>query len=61
MESKLNSIIEAFKHLEYEQAARLIDELESKREKAKTKLTEEQEYTVLALKCGALLRLGRYG
>jgi|JI6StandDraft_1071083.scaffolds.fasta_scaffold38555_2 hypothetical protein len=61
MEGKLHAIMEAYRRYEYDQSARLVDELEGRKDKGKAKLTEEQEMLLAAVKSGSLLRLGRYG
>ena len=61
MEGKLHTLLEAYRRYEYDQAARLADELEGRKDKGKVKLTEDQELMLAAVRAGSMLRLGRYG
>ncbi len=60
MEGKLHALMEAYRRYEYDQAARLADELEGRKDKGKAKLTEEQEQVLAVVRAGSTLRLGRY-
>jgi hypothetical protein len=61
MEGKLHALMEAYRRHEYDQAVRLADDLEGRKDKGKGKLTEEQEMQLAAVNTASRLCLGRYG